>query len=72
MWPQSRLRPWRRPVPARPTGCAGASDADWVKTLEAAVVQIEQRDMPPEARQKLIDELREEIAKFTVTTPSPL
>ena len=46
----------------------GASDADWVKTLEAAVVQIEQRDMPPEARQKLIGELRGEIAKFAATS----
>lgn len=52
-------------------GNPGASDADWVKTLEAAVVQIEQRDMPPEARQKLIDELREEIAKFAATTSKP-
>ena len=49
----------------------GASDADWVKTLEAAVAQIEQRNMPPEARQKLIEELRIEIARFAATTSKP-
>ncbi len=42
----------------------GATDAEWVKTLEAAVVQIEQRAMPEEAKDKLIAELRAEIAKF--------
>lgn len=42
----------------------GSSDADWVKTLEAAVAQIEQRNMPPEAREKLIGQLRSEIARF--------
>jgi len=51
---------------------AGASDADWVKTLEAAVIQIEQRNMPPEARQKLIDELQGEIARYAATAkPAP-
>lgn len=50
----------------------GASDADWVKTLEEAVVQIEQRNMPPEARQKLIGELEREIARFAATSkPAP-
>ncbi len=49
-------------------GNPGASDADWVKTLEAAIVQIEQRDMPPEARQKLIGDLRGEIARFAATS----
>ena len=48
----------------------GASDADWVKTLEAAVAQIEQRDMPPEARQKLIGEMRIEISKYAATSNS--
>lgn len=57
------------PVKKRSTSvklCAnpGASDADWVKTLEAAIVQIEQRNMPLEARQKLIGEMRVEIARF--------
>ena len=61
------------PVKKRSTSiklCAnpGASDADWVKTLEAAVVQIEQRNMPPEARQKLIGELQSEIARFAATS----
>jgi len=42
----------------------GASDSDWVKTLEEAVVQIEQRDMPAAAKDKLIGELRSEIARF--------
>ncbi|MEO8142103.1 MAG: hypothetical protein ABI617_05545 [Sphingomicrobium sp.] len=48
----------------------GASDADWVKTLEAAVVQIEQRAMPDEAKDKLIGELKGEIAKFASAAPS--
>ncbi len=42
----------------------GATDAEWVKTVEAAIVQIEQRNMPPEAKDKLIGELRAEVAKF--------
>ena len=42
----------------------GSSDADWVETLQAAVVQIGQRDMPAAAKDKLIGELRTEIAKF--------
>lgn len=46
----------------------GSSDADWVKTLEAAIDQIEQRDMPAAAKDKLIAELRGEIAKFA---PAP-
>ena len=49
----------------------GASNADWVKTLKAAVAQIEQRNMPAEARQKLIEELRIEIARFAAATPKP-
>lgn len=48
----------------------GASDAEWVKTLEAAVVQIEQRDMPPEAKDKLIGELKSELAKFAPASKS--
>lgn len=51
----------------------GASDADWVKTLEAAIVQIEQRAMPDEARDKVIGQLRAEIAKFAaVARPAPV
>ena len=42
----------------------GASDGDWVKTLEAAIIQIEQRAMPDEAKDKLISQLKLEIAKF--------
>ena len=42
----------------------GSSDADWVNTLEAAVVQIEQRDMPALAKDKLIGELEREISKY--------
>lgn len=50
----------------------GASDAGWVKTLEAAVIQIEQRNMPPEAKRNLIGELEREIARFAVTSkPAP-
>jgi len=48
----------------------GASDAEWVKTLEAAVVQIEQRNMPAEARQKLIGELEREIARYPAAPTS--
>lgn len=42
----------------------GASDADWVRTLESAIEQIEGRDMPAAARDQVIAELRQEIAKF--------
>lgn len=50
----------------------GSSDADWVTTLEAAIVQIEQRAMPAEAKDKVIGELRAEIAKFAaVAGPAP-
>ena len=42
----------------------GASDADWVGTLEAAIIQLEERDMPADAKDKVIAELRQEIAKF--------
>lgn len=42
----------------------GSTDADWARTLEAAIAQIEQRDMPAAAKDKLIGELRTEIAKF--------
>lgn len=42
----------------------GASDADWVKTLQSAIEQIEQRDMPPEARDKVIAELKAEIGNY--------
>lgn len=42
----------------------GATDAEWVETLEAAVVQLEARDMPADAKDKVIAELRQEIAKF--------
>lgn len=49
----------------------GASDADWVKTLEAAIAQLEARDMPAEAKDKVITELRQEIAKFGSVAKSP-
>jgi len=42
----------------------GSSDADWVKTLRAAIVQIEARDMPPAAKDKLIAELEVEVSRF--------
>ena len=48
----------------------GSSDADWVGTLEAAIAQIEQRDMPPAPKGKLVGELRAEIAKFEVASKS--
>ncbi|MDP1910152.1 MAG: hypothetical protein Q8K85_17785, partial [Hyphomicrobium sp.] len=57
----------------------GSSDADWVKTLQAAIVQIEQRDMPAAAKDKLLAELRGEIANFApppkalaITTGAPI
>lgn len=50
----------------------GSTDAQWVNTLEAAIVQIEQRAMPEEAKDKVIGELRAEIAKFaTVARSAP-
>lgn len=53
----------------------GASDAEWVKTLNAAIVQLEQRRMPGAAKAQLIEELRAEIAKFDPKavpgTPAP-
>lgn len=42
----------------------GATDAEWVETLEAAIVQLDARDMPAEAKDKVIAELKQEIAKF--------
>lgn len=42
----------------------GATDAEWVKTLRSAIVQIEQRAMPAYAKEQVIAELRQEIAKF--------
>lgn len=47
----------------------GSSDADWVKTLQAAIGQIEQRAIPAEAKDKLIGELRAEMAKFGAKPP---
>ena len=49
----------------------GSTDADWVKTLEAAIGQIELRDIPAEAKDKLIGELRAEMAKFGAKLPPP-
>lgn len=42
----------------------GASDADWVKTLRAAIGQIEQRRMAPSAKTALIAELNAEIVRY--------
>ncbi|MEO6580689.1 MAG: hypothetical protein ABIN83_06010 [Sphingomicrobium sp.] len=42
----------------------GASDADWVKTLQSAIAQIEQRNMPPKAQETLIAQMRAEIGKY--------
>lgn len=42
----------------------GSSDGDWVKTLEAAIDQIEQRDMLAAAKDKLIAELESEISRY--------
>jgi hypothetical protein len=42
----------------------GATDADWVKTLEAAIAQIKQRPMPASAKQQLIGELKAEVAVY--------
>lgn len=51
---------------------AGASDAEWVKTLRSAIAQIEQRNMPPGAKDKVIAELDAEIARFTKPTTTAL
>lgn len=42
----------------------GASDADWVKTLEAAIAELEERRMPPAAKGELVAQLKGEIAKY--------
>lgn len=42
----------------------GSSDGDWVRTLKSAIAQLEQRNMPPLARTKVIAELEAEIARF--------
>ena len=47
----------------------GSTDADWVKTLHAAIAQFELRNMPPAARDQLIAELQVEAAKYDKTTP---
>jgi hypothetical protein len=49
----------------------GSSDAEWVKTLEAAIGQIDQRAMPAAAKEKLIGELKNEIAKFAPSKAAP-
>ena len=46
----------------------GASDADWVKTLDSAIIQIEQRNMPPAAKDKLIAELKAEMSNYAPTS----
>ena len=48
----------------------GASDADWVKTLNSAIVQIEDRNMPPGAKDKLINELHAEADKYAQASSS--
>ncbi len=47
----------------------GASDADWVKTLEAAIVELEGRRLPPAAKEELIDKLKIEIANYSKAKP---
>lgn len=46
----------------------GSTDADWVKTLHAAIAQFELRNMPPAARDQLIAELQVEAAKYDKAT----
>lgn len=50
----------------------GATDADWARTLDSAIGQIEQRDLPAAAKDKLIAELRAERAKFGPPSKSVL
>lgn len=42
----------------------GASEADWVRTLEDAIVQIRARPMPDGARADLIGQIEAEIARY--------
>ena len=42
----------------------GATDAEWVTTLNAAIAQMEVRTMPPAARDQLIAQLQAEAARF--------
>jgi hypothetical protein len=48
----------------------GANDADWVKTLEAAIAELDGRRMAPSAKEELIALLRIEIAKYAKATPA--
>ena len=42
----------------------GATDAEWVRTLHAAIAQFEMRNMAPAARAQVIAELQAELAKY--------
>jgi hypothetical protein len=42
----------------------GASEADWVKTLEDAIVQIRQGTMPAVAKADLVAQIEDEIARY--------
>ena len=42
----------------------GSTDAEWVKTLNAAIAQMELRTMPAAARDQLIAQLQTEAAKY--------
>ncbi len=42
-----------------------ASDAEWVKTLEAAIAELQARRMPPAAKAELIAQLGLEIEKYS-------
>ena len=47
----------------------GSTDADWVKTLHAAIDQFELRAMPAAARAQVIAELQVEAAKYDRAAP---
>ena len=50
----------------------GATDADWVNTLESAIAQLETRPMPAAARDQVIAQLQAEIAAVTKPGGAPI
>lgn len=55
-------------------GKAGQSDADWVRTLEDAVRNVDNSRMPPAAKEQVIAALRAEIGRLVqaMATAAPL
>lgn len=50
-------------------GTPGQSDADWIRTLEDAVRNVDNSRMPPAAKEQVIAAIRAEIARLLPATP---